>query len=281
MLNSKFEKLRNHFGVTNPEDWQDVEPSWILAQDRVGPKTLDYLRLLLASRGLTLKNDQTPEHWKLHLSEATVVDHLGDPEEGSDRGVVLPFSVLIDTAEQQPFTFQSLRADAEHDHRPYVVPLERRCLGRHPDSLGDYSLSSGVGRCHVERKSMADAHSTILGWGDRRDRFKSELENLAKIEAGLVVVECSFGELIRCAPTLPNSTATQNAKSLERSVLSFLRKQRCQWLFCDSRRLAERATFDWLKGWHDDEMHRRKQAEREARKERQKEQAELVLEGMQ
>jgi hypothetical protein len=106
----------------------------------------------------------------------------------SKRILELPFSILIDTAEQQPFEFTNIRADADKKYRPYNIHTERVCLGRHPDSLGDYSLTGGIGHCHVERKGQGDAYGTFLGFSrrgpsSRYDRFKHELENLSKLDA--------------------------------------------------------------------------------------------------
>lgn len=90
------------------------------------------------------------------------------------------FHILIDSAEQHPFSFSGLRSDANEGYTQLRVLTSIECLGRHPDSLGDYSLAGGIGRCHIERKSMGDCQSTILGFNDgHRDRFEQELRNLA------------------------------------------------------------------------------------------------------
>lgn len=173
------------------------------------------------------------------------------------------FTILVDTAEQAPFTFQNIYADADRHGRELVISpgvnLVRQCLGRHPNSLGDYSLQGFVGRCHVERKSMDDAHGTILGFTKkvdgvpqsdfgRRERFERELANLANIEAGCVVVECSLGELLQSAPEydLGRKTGRCNRKILSRSINAWLQDYGVPWLFCDDRRHAELATFRWL-----------------------------------
>ena len=286
MLNSKLQSLKDYFGITNPEDWSTIPPAQILAMDGVGPKTLDYLRLLLAHRGLTLKNDRTPEHWRKHISETQIVDSIGNELiEGStvDRGVICPFTILIDTAEQHAFTFQGFTTDAagagssasakEAGPRPLIVMTERRALGRFPDSLGDYSLDTGLGRCHVERKSMEDAHSTFLGWArkgedvGRRERFEQELDRLSQIEAGLVVVECSLEVLLQQAPQYGHRTASQNSKTLFRSILSWQQKYDVQWMFAGGRRLAEQYAFRWLEKWDRKDRDERKAAAREGRRE--------------
>lgn len=286
MLDSKIQKLKDHFGISTATDWQGVRPEWILSIDGCGPKTLEFLRLLLAQQDLALKGDKTPEHWRTNKGSARVVEVLGneliDDDDGNvaanDRGVICPFTVLIDSAEHSPFTFAGLRTNAADGNRPLIVPTQFASLGRFPDSLGDYSLDSplgGVGRCHVERKSMQDAHSTFLGWArkgediGRRDRFEHELEYLSEIEAGLIVVECSFTQLLANAPQYGTRTAAQNAKTLNRSVLSWMRKYRVQWLWADDRRIAEKDTFIWLRQWYEAQVAVRKAEMKEAAKRRQ------------
>jgi hypothetical protein len=285
VLDSKLQTLKDHFGISTVNDWRDVRPEWVVALDGIGPKTLAYLRLLLAGHGLTLKGDRTPEYWKQHADDARIVDVLGneliDDDDGNpaarDRGIVLPFTVLIDSAEQSPFTFQGLRSDAADGGRPLIVPYEFTSLGRHPDSFGDYSLDSpigGRGHCHVERKSMEDAHSTILGWAKkgedigRRDRFEKELERLSEIAAALVVVECSFTTLVAKAPQYGQRSAALNAKTIHRSVLAWMQDYKVPWAFCDGRRHAEKATFDWLRRWYTKGVEQRKSEQKAAEKRR-------------
>lgn len=168
-----------------------------------------------------------------------------------------PFTIVIDSAEQHPFTFAGIHADSDRKNRllRFVPGLNiiRQCLGRHPDSLGDYSIEGFVGRVHVERKSMEDAHGTLLGWPDtdgksRRERFEQELANLANCECAAVVVECSFGQLVAQAPEYDAGRKTKacNQKILERSVIAYQQDYQVPWLFCDDRRAAELVTFFFL-----------------------------------
>jgi len=281
MLNSKLLQLQRHFGLTVDADWQSVTPAWILSQDGIGPKTLEYIRLLLAIRGMTLKDDRTPEYWQQHLQHVRISDTLGNETdfegEAMDRGVLCPFVVLIDSAEQSPLTFQGFKTDADQGNRPLIIPTETRALGRFPDSLGDYSLEStvgGVGRCHIERKSMEDAHGTILGFKkgpdggpSRRERFEKELSNLAEMESAAVVVECDFQTLIAQAPVYGQRSAAQNAKTLHRSVLAWMQDYHTvPWLFCGSRRMAEKTVFQWIERWFRKQVEERKEVEREQKK---------------
>lgn len=269
VLDSKITQLKHYFGITKPEDWQGVEPAWILRQDGIGPITLDHLRIYLAARGLTLKNDRTPEYWQQHLAAAKVGHTLGDPDIADcDAGQMCPFTILIDSAEQYAFTFQGLRSDAADGGRPLIVPTEWRALGRHPDSMGDYSIDGFAGRIAVERKSIEDAHGTILGWDGRRERFERELTNLGGMETSLVVVECSLSDLIRLAPARGKRTAAQNAKALHRSVIAFMQDYRVPWAFCDNRRLAEVTTYRFFERFWRKQHEAQKAIERELKKAR-------------
>jgi hypothetical protein len=178
-----------------------------------------------------------------------------------DTPLALPWRIVIDTAEGHPFTFDDIKADAARQYRPIQVECVRRCLGRHPNSYGDYSLESAADgwqytetRCYVERKSLEDCQSTLLGFSDgHRDRFESELSNLASaIRAGgaaLVVVECDMPTLL--STPVPGSRKPPQvvARSLHRTICSMWREHGVPWAFCGSRRLAEVTTFRFLESF--------------------------------
>lgn len=252
MLDSKIQLCKNHFGISTIDQWQAVKPEWILNLDGVGPVTLDHIRMYLAAHGFTLQDDHTPEYWKQHLSEARICHTMGDPEEpGTDVHDVAPFTILIDSQEKKPFDFKGLKSDASAKGRPLIVPTRWEYLGV---GQGDYQIAQRRGRVAIERKSCEDAQGTILGWPtagqrengqmSRRERFERELETLAAMEFGAVVVEVSFGKLLETVPKWGKKSAENNRKSLFRSILAWQQRYAgVQWVFCDTRRLAEITTF--------------------------------------
>jgi hypothetical protein len=158
-----------------------------------------------------------------------------------------PFTIIIDTAEQHPFGFQGMKEDSDKDYELMNVPTVYQALGRHPESLGDYSIVGGVGACHVERKSMEDLQSTLLGFEDgHRARFESELANLSKIAAPLLVVECSKEAFLLGAPEYGKRSRQQNAKILYRSVIAMEQDYRVQIEWSGSRQMAEMDCFRWI-----------------------------------
>ncbi len=247
VLDSKITSVKHHFGIFETDDWKSVRPEWILGLDGIGQVTLDHIRLYLSARNITLRDDHTPEYWQQRLSDARIGHTMGDDEEGQDRTDIAPFTILVDTLEQHPFGFHGIAQDADRGNRPLFVPKEFKHLGT---SMGDYSIVGYEGRAHVERKSLADATSTILGWGERRERFVRELENLSQMECSLVVVEGTLGALVEFVKNSPpgrgRKTPDENAKIIYRQILAWQQDYRVPWIFCDSRQLAEITTFRTL-----------------------------------
>lgn len=240
VLDSKLRQLYEHYRIAKPEDWSNVLPGSILSLHGIGLQTLNHLRLHLACRGITLRGDRTPAYWQENLSEAKIGTAQVSP---SDRAIVCPFRVAIDSREQHPFVFTGMTSDKKDGGRPMLVETVFGSLG---NSYGDYAIDGLWSHCHVERKSKNDAHSTILGWGEHRERFEKTLITLAEIPSSAVVVECTLGELIKSAPSRGKKSAGENAKILHRQVMAWMDDYRVPWIFCDTRRLAEVTTFRWL-----------------------------------
>ena len=231
VLDKKIQDAAAHFGITSPEDWQQVPVAWLRQVPNVGPVTIDHIRIYLAARGLTLKDDATPEYWQKNLSAA----RIGTTIATTDRSVSLPFTILVDSREQHPFTFVGHLADSDQDHRPLLVPVEHTHLG---DSHGDYAIK-GLTDCYVERKSLDDAQGTFLAHGERRDAWLATLEFLASIKTAAVIIEASYKRY--CFDIVPRGSRDKRtlAVTLHRQVLAWQQDYRVPFIFCDDRRFAE------------------------------------------
>lgn len=239
VLDKKIEQVKLHFGIANLEDWQSVSPAWILNLQGVGPVTLDHIRLYLASHNIALRGDQTPAFWREHLSEARICHQMAD----EDRFDVVNFTIIIDTREQHPFTFQGLESDARGDRRPLIVPTNAGTL-----QSGDYSVKGLEHAVAVERKSMVDLYGTI---GAGRDRFVRELERLDQMEFAAVVIEAGWPAIIGNPP----AQSKISPKVIYRSIIAWgQRYPRVHWWPCPTRTFAERTTFRILQRFWVDVM---------------------------
>ena len=194
----------------------------------------------------------------------------------SDRPLYCPFTVLVDTAEGAPFEFKGIKSDSDKGYRVFRIETKRCCLGRYPNSFGDYSIEGYIGRVGVERKSVEDIQSTVLGWetdaevaagkAGRRQRFEEELRNLGQLDAGLVVIEGSLADVLKTMPRYGTKTREQNCKHFSRFLLRYVQDdeyKRTPWLWCDTRRMAEVHTFRFLyRFWKKEQQRIKKQGER-------------------
>jgi ERCC4-type nuclease len=93
----------------------------------------------------------------------------------SDRG---PTTIIIDTREQEPYSFD-----------PRLAAAARRAL-----PAGDYSVEGLEGVVAVERKTLDDFVSTVI---HARTRFREELRKLAGYRAACVVVEAGLADILQ------------------------------------------------------------------------------------
>lgn len=235
-IDHRIEKARKHFNVSEPSDWCNIRPEWIRQLHGVGPRTVDLIRLYLAARGLTLKDDASPAFWQQHLQTATI----GGQISLTDNAITEDFTILIDSQEKQPWTFQGFT----EGERPVIVPYRWQTLG---PTHGDYTVAGCEDFVHIERKSIADAQGTFLSHGERRERWERTLEYLAEIPSGHVVVEGTIGQ---CVATI-NPRGTRSLMALRNefvgSLISWQDTYLVQFWFIDTPRLAERWAYRLLK----------------------------------
>jgi hypothetical protein len=147
----------------------------------------------------------------------------------------VPFTILVDTAEQHPWTFSF-----PHVH----VSTERKYLGVHREKVyyprGDYAIKGYQERCHIERKAPEDIQGVVLGFNGSRDRFERELAELDQMELSAVIVECSMGWLLANPPCRGSKPADTEAKILLTTIITWQRQfPTVRWWFADTRTLAE------------------------------------------
>lgn len=239
VLDKKIQEAAEQFGVTTPEDWQQVSVAWLRQIPGVGPSTIDHLRIYLAARGLTLKDDATPDYWQKNLSAA----RIGTTIATTDRAVSLPFTILVDSREQHPFTFQGHLADSDQQHRPLLVPVEHVHLG---DSHGDYAIK-GMNDCYLERKSLDDAQGTFLAHGDRRDAWLATLDFLASCKTAAVIIEATYKRTVFDITARGRRSKHTLAVTLHRQIIAWQQDYRVPFIFCDDRRFAEETTLQIMR----------------------------------
>jgi DNA excision repair protein ERCC-4 len=149
-----------------------------------------------------------------------------------------PFTILVDTREQRPYTFCDIFTDKKDGRRPIEISTVRIMLGS-----GDYAVTSSVEMAAVERKSLEDFCGTLTAG---RDRFERELARLNALSMAWVVVEADFASLLR--GELGRSEVCP--KTLWRSVMAWqVRFKRVHWWFCPGRAAGEAVTFRLLERW--------------------------------
>jgi DNA excision repair protein ERCC-4 len=143
-----------------------------------------------------------------------------------------PTVIVIDTREQSPYTFASIRSDARDGGKLLAITTRRGTL-----RSGDYSLLGYERRIAVERKSLADLYGTL---GRGRARFERELARLAAMQFAAVVVEAEWSEVLGSPP--PRSRL--NPKTIYRSVLAWQQRYpSVHWWFLPGRAYGEVTTF--------------------------------------
>lgn len=152
----------------------------------------------------------------------------------------LPFTIVVDGQEKNPYRFHGMFSDASMKQRPIVVPLSWAHL-----KTGDYSIQGWEKHVTVERKSLGDLYSTL---GKHRDRFEREHRRMAGLGAGnsCVIIEASWDTILNRPPRRSRLLP----KTVFRTFLSWSQKYAVPWYAMEDRRLAEITTFRWLEKWY-------------------------------
>ena len=98
---------------------------------------------------------------------------------------ICPFTVVADTREQRPYSFDGL---LDKNGKLIVVPVVRSGM-----PSGDYSIQGSEMVISIERKSLQDAYHSMT-WG--RQRFEREIGRLNDYRFAAVVIEASWHEVL-------------------------------------------------------------------------------------
>jgi len=135
-------------------------------------------------------------------------------------------SVVIDTREQEPYTFDPERV------------VETRGALR----AGDYSLVGFEDRVAVERKSLDDFVSTVIR---DRERFRRELDRLHELEAACVVVEGNVSDVLR-----GSFSSGAHPRSVLGAAISIVVDHEIPVYFCSDRQAARLFVEGFLLRFH-------------------------------
>ena len=142
------------------------------------------------------------------------------------------FIIAIDTREQRPFTFQSIKPTA-----PDTVTQTLK--------TGDYSVVGLEDNVCVERKSLADLFSSV---GTGRERFEREMVRMSEMQYAALVIESSLAGIF----TNPPARSKMSPKSVFRTLIAWSQRYNVHVWPMWNREAAERVTYLILKRFFDD-----------------------------
>jgi DNA excision repair protein ERCC-4 len=131
--------------------------------------------------------------------------------------------ILIDTREQQPFSFTRYEVATD----PATLPV------------GDYSLPGFEDRVAVERKALEDLISCLMG--SNRDRFERELYRGRHYDLFAVVVEATLSDVFR-----GHYRSGMKAHAALQSIIAFQVRYRVPFVWAGNRNGAEYITYSLL-----------------------------------
>jgi ERCC4-type nuclease len=149
----------------------------------------------------------------------------GANSNGTEMSVwVAPYTIVTDTREQLPWTFDGLVKFVDGKWVRVEIPITVHSL-----KTGDYSIAGHEGDLAIERKSKMDLVGTITRG---RKRFERELERMREYKVSAVIIE---SEWLECQKYCECCTEV-NPRSLNNTILAWNQRfPTTQWLFRPSR----------------------------------------------
>jgi ERCC4-type nuclease len=158
--------------------------------------------------------------------------------------------IAIDTREQKPFEFKTVRP------RQTVIPVTAVVQTL---TVGDYALMVDASSAPIasdradalidrrivgERKSLADLYSSAT---HNRDRFERELERMSDYAYRFIVIEADWLAIMDPNSVLAHPTKA-SPRSIASSLLAWSRRYGVHVFPCPNRDFAEQLTFRLLEG---------------------------------
>lgn len=134
--------------------------------------------------------------------------------------------IVVDSREQAAFTFSGEAYQG--------VTIQTGTL-----VTGDYAPAGLETVCAVERKSIDDLIGCLTSG---RERFTRELIRARGLDSFAVICECSFLDIAQ-----GRYRSRMNPKAAVNSILSMTAKYGTAFLFSGTRKLAEWATYSYLR----------------------------------
>lgn len=191
------------------------------------------------------------------FSWADPVDH--DNRRIEDTPITCPFTIVIDTREQAPWSFIGIKTDSDKKYRPMIV-----CTTRMKLDSGDYSISGYENQISIERKSLSDAFGTFTV---DRERFERELERLNAMKYAAVVIEGDWSGIAAGPERSTRSELHRGVigKTCLRSICAWSQRfPNVHWWALPTRLWAERWAFRQLERFWLDRQWEKKQAAKSA-----------------
>jgi hypothetical protein len=213
------------FRVRCQDDWRRVSAADLLSVQGCGETFVLKLRLWLAHSGLNLRGDNPAAYW-LEVERGAATQEIGE--------LLCPFTIVIDTNEQYPFAFTSIR-NKSGDR----VQVRTRTRPLYTVGGGDYTIDGMEDLVQLERKGD-DLPSSLA---QRREAFEGEIRRLSEAcEFAAVIVEHPWSFFLR-----DEHGYGMSGKAIHRTVTAWqVAYPGVHWWFCESRVHAENVAFRLL-----------------------------------
>lgn len=167
----------------------------------------------------------SPLEWQMTAAPVAHPERPVVAERGGTQLRAPLATVLVDTREQNPFSFARFRG--------WFAGVEKRTL-----KLGDYSLDGLEEVCVVERKDLADlAHSLST----ERRAFVMRLKQMSRVPHRLLVVTAPLSQV-----KSPYAHSRVNPNQITQSLIAALAGWQVPFLCVDTHELGEEIVASFL-----------------------------------